>query len=130
MLAIFAVYIDFTLARFASYGNGLRLFMINPMAVFGNFLCQLLKISIQINWFDRMKRDSLASLVPNNLFRSLVTTTGCVFLCWTQWCFWTFSTTSIKDLYAYKVNCAKQRNKKINKNITEFCYPYCTKAME
>ena len=35
---------------------------------------------------------------------SLVTTRGCVFICWIQWYFWIFSTMIIEDLYTNKVN--------------------------
>ena len=78
--------------------------------IFVNFLRLLLNICIQIKWICQIKRDSLASLVHNNLFRSLVTTTGCVFLWWIQWYFWKCSTTIIKDLYKNRVNCATYKN--------------------
>ena len=61
-----------------------------------------------------IKRDSLASLVHNNLFCSFDTTAGCVFLFWIQWFFWKFSATIIKDLYTIKVHiCLKQTNQNI-----------------
>ena len=61
-----------------------------------------LMICKEIKWICQMKRDSLASLVHNNLFRSLVTTSGCGFVCWIQWYFFPFFTTIIKDLlYLY-----------------------------
>ena len=43
-----------------------------------NLIWLLLNIRIQIKWTLQMKIDSVASLVHNNLFRSLVTTTICV----------------------------------------------------
>ena len=91
-----------TVASFYAEANG----------VFGSFLRRLLKICIQIKWICQMKRDSLTSLVHNNLFHSLVTTTGCIFLSWIQWYYWKFSTTINKDLYSNKVNDVKQKNKK------------------
>ena len=86
-------------AFFYAYSNG----------IFGNFQRRLLKICIQIKSISQMKRDSVASLVHNNLFRSLVTTIDCVFLCWIQWFFWKFSTTIIKDLCTNKVNVPIQK---------------------
>ena len=72
----------------------------------------------------QLKRDSLASLIHNNLFRFLVTTTRCVFACWIQWYFWKFSTTIIKDLYTNKVNCVKQKYKqKYRQTKSEVCWP-------
>ena len=77
--------------------------LLNLMVFLKKFLLGLLKICIQIKWICQIKRDSLASLVHNNSFRSLITTTGCVFLCWIQRYFSKFSTTIIKD-------CVKQKN--------------------
>ena len=68
--------------------------------------------------FFQMKSDSVASFVHNNMFRSLVTTTGCVFLCWIQCYIWNFFTTIIKDLYTNKVNCVIHENK----NTTELSF--------
>ena len=59
-----------------------------------------------------MKRDSLASLVHNNLFRSLLTTNhGLRLFMLNPMVFLEISTTIIEDLYANKVDCAKQKNK-------------------
>ena len=83
ILEIFAVWIDFTLARFDRMARSLRQrvpsFYAESNGIFGNFLWRLLKIYIQIKWIYQLKRDSLASLVHNYLFRSLITTRGCVF---------------------------------------------------
>ena len=70
-----------SIGRVARFNNGLRLFMVNPMVFLEKNLRRLLKICIQIKLICHMKRDLLASLVRNHLFRSLVTITGCVFLC-------------------------------------------------
>ena len=48
-----------------------------------------------------------ASLVQNDLFRPLITTTGCVFSCRIQWYIWKCSTTIIK--YLCTVNRAKKK---------------------
>ena len=83
--------------------------------IFRNFLKRPLKICAQIKWICQMKKDSVASLVHNNLFRSFIMTTRCAFLCWILWYFWKFSMIIIKDLHSNKVDCAKLKNRKIPK---------------
>ena len=107
--------IDFSLRSFIIICFALSLrasFYAESNGIFGNFLRRLLKISIQIKWMFQLKRDSLAWLVHNNLFRFVIMTTGCVLVCWIQWYFWKISTTIIKDFYTNKVNCVKQTNKR------------------
>ena len=121
---IFGVWIDFTPARFNRSVRSMRQrvasFYAESNGIFGNFLRQILKISIQIKWMCQLKGDSLASLVHNNLFRFVIMTTGCAFLCWIQWYFWKFSTTIIKDLYTNKVKCAKQKYRQTDRQSRRF----------
>ena len=115
ILRNFGVWIDLTLIRFDRKARLMRQRVASTYGesndIFGNFLRRLLKICIQIKWICQIKRDSLVSLVHNNLFHFLDMTTGCVYVSWIQWYFWKFSTTFIKDLYTNKVNCAKQKYK-------------------
>ena len=60
------------------------------------------------------------------MLRSLVTTTGYIFICWIQSYSWKYFTTIINGLYTNELNCMKQRKKHINKNTTELCFHYCT----
>ena len=59
-------------------------------------------LSVSVSWILNVLEFRI-SLVHNICFRSLVTTTDCVFLCWIQWYFWKFSKTIIKDLYTNKM---------------------------
>ena len=90
MLEILAFWTYFTLAKFDRLARLLELrvayFYVEFKVIFGNFLRWLSKICIQIKWNCRMKRDSI--IHNNYFFRSLITTTGCVFLCSIQWYFW------------------------------------------
>ena len=109
----------------ARYDKGLRVFMLNPVEIIANFLRRLLKICIQIKWMCQLKRDSLASLVHDNLFHhSIVTTTRCVVVCWSYRYFWKISPTIIKDLNTNKVNYAKQKYKNIDRQTkSKICWP-------
>ena len=84
ILDIFAVWIDFTFTRFnwlaLTLQQRVASFYAESNGIFGKFVRRLLKICIQIKSICQTIRDSLASLVHNNLIRSLVTTTGCVFV--------------------------------------------------
>ena len=127
IIICFALSLWLRVAHFYAESNG----------IFENFLRQILKISIQIKWMCQLKGDSLASLVHNNLFRFVIMTTGCAFLCWIQWYFWKFSTTIIKDLYNNKVNCVKMTNRQTDRQTNaEVFWEYSTlvkafaKAME
>ena len=129
MFNFFAVWIDITIVRFdrliRSLQKRVATFNAESNSIFGNFLRRLLKISIQIKWMCQLRRDSLASLVHNNLFRFVIMTTGCAFLCWIQWYFWKFSTTIIKDLYTNKVKCAIQKYRNINRQTQKFAWCAC-----
>ena len=82
-------------------------------------------IKIKLTFFNNINLCNVEFVDGNNekiiiyyefgtsIYKFLVTTTGCVFSCWIYCYFWKFSTTIIKDLYTNKVDCVKQKSKKI-----------------
>ena len=102
------IYLRFLKAEIYNIQFFLHLFA-ESNSIFRNFLRRILKICLQVMWICQMKRDSVTSLVHNNLFRALVMTTGCVLLRWIQWYFWKFSTTIIKDLCSNTMNLSYEK---------------------
>ena len=75
----------------------------------------MLNMAKKIIIICQMKRDSVASLAYDNLFRSFVAPLRVAsFYAESSDIFWNFPRTNVKDLYTNKLNYVEQKNKIIS----------------